>query len=324
MKCVGPSLLVVCALVLAACEGSQSALSPHGPDASRIATLFWLLFGMMTAVLVIVLAATALAISGPSLVRDWIAQERTIVIGGLIFPALVLSGLLIYGLSLMRTDGATADLPAHIEVSGEQWWWRVKYRLPDGRVIESANEIRLPVGQTAALTLSSPDVIHSLWIPNLAGKVDMIPGRTTSLRLKADRVGIYRGACAEYCGGPHALMALHVVAMETHDFQTWIISRARFVPDEMHERGHRLFMAAGCGGCHAIDGTEARGLVGPNLSDLGSRHSIGAGLLPMSQESISRFLVHGQRLKPGNKMPPFQIFDDGQLADIASFLVALK
>ena len=326
MRSVRPDLLAACALTLAGCEGTQSALDPHGPAAGSIAALTWFLFGLMTAVFAIVIAVAWLAIGGPESVRRFIAQQRAIVAGGIVFPAVVLSGLLVYGLWLMRADASAADRDVRIEVSGEQWWWRVKYILADGRIFESANEIRLPIGRSIGLTLTSPDVIHSLWIPSLAGKLDMIPGRITRMRLKADRPGVYRGACAEYCGGPHALMALHAVAMTEQGFTSWLDARATQQPalDDAQRRGQQVFVAAGCGGCHAIDRTEANGAIGPNLTDLGSRQSVGAGVLPMSKENVARFVVRGQHLKPGNRMPPFDIFSDGQLSDLASYLLAAK
>ena len=326
MKGIRPYLVITCSIALAGCEGTQSALDPHGPAAARIAILTWFLLGLATAVLGLVIAATWLAIGGPDSVRGWLGRQRTVVAGGIVFPTVVLSGLLIYGLWLMRADASTSTPDLRIAVTGEQWWWRVTYHLGHGRAIESANEIRMPVGRTVALTLTSPDVIHSLWIPSLAGKVDLIPGRSTTLRLKADRAGIYRGACAEYCGGPHALMALHAVAMPAQDFASWFSAHGATLPalDDAQTRGGQLFLSAGCGGCHAIDGTEARGIIGPNLTDLGSRQTIGAGLLPVSRENVARFVARGQHLKPGNRMPQFDIFSDEQLSDLASYLLAPK
>ncbi len=318
-----PYLAALCGL--AACGDTHSALSPHGPAAREIALLTWILVGMAAAVLAIVIAATWIAIGGPDRMRSRIASTQAIVIGGLAFPVVVLTALLAYGLWLMRAQAAMpAQTPVRIEVVGEQWWWRVRYTAPDDRTIESANEIRLPVGRDVSLTLQSADVIHSIWLPSLAGKMDMIPGRVTTLRLKADRPGIYRGACAEYCGGPHALMALHAVAMPAHEFERWLDGRQALGLDDAQGRGAELFGKAGCGGCHAVDGTEARGAIGPNLTDLGSRQSIGAGLLPMTQDNLIRFIVHGQHLKPGNKMPPFAIFSEAQLADLAAYLAALR
>ena len=282
---------------------------------------------MVAIVTVIVIAATWLSIGGPDRIRSRLASLQTIVIGGVIFPAVVLTGLLIYGLWLMRVHAAVpSQVPVTIEVIGAQWWWRVRYTSADGQIFESANEIRLPVGRDVSLTMKSADVIHSIWIPSLAGKMDLIPGRITTLRLMAERPGIYRGACAEYCGGPHALMALHAVAMPPQEFERWLNERqipARTL-DDGQRRGKSLFEAAGCGGCHAIDGTNARGTIGPNLSDLGSRQSIGAGLLPMSHDNLASFVAHAQWLKPGNKMPPFSIFSETQLTDLAAYLAALK
>jgi cytochrome c oxidase subunit 2 len=314
-----------CACGLAACSETQSALAPHGPAARDIALLTWILAGMAVVVLVIVVVATWAAIRGPDRLRGRIARPQTIVIGGLAFPVVVLTVLLAYGLWLMRAQAAVpSQAPVRIEVVGEQWWWRVRYGSADGRTVESANEIRLPVGREVSLTLRSADVIHSIWIPSLAGKMDMIPGRVTTLRLEADRPGVYRGACAEYCGGPHALMALHAVAMPAHEFERRLGPRQAPALDDAQSRGAQLFDKAGCGGCHAVDGTQARGTIGPNLTDLGSRRSIGAGLMPMTHDNLIRFIRHGPHLKPGIKMPPFAIFSDTQLAGLAAYLAALR
>ena len=326
MKSLRVVLLIVAMLAFSACNETQSVLSPHGRDAERIATLTWILFGMVAAVMVIVLVATWLAIRGSDAWRTRLASERTIIICGVAFPAIVLTALLVYGLLLMRTSQSVSSEAFVIEVRGEQWWWRVRYPLSDGSTFESANEIKLPVGRPVVLQLTSADVIHSIWIPALAGKVDLIPGRTTRLPLQAERAGIYRGACAEYCGGPHALMALHAVALSADEFDQWLNERgASSVPtDQGPQRGRALFQAAGCGGCHAIDGTDARGTIGPSLTDIGARHSIGAGLLTMSRENLSRFIADSQVLKPGNRMPPFRIFDERQLADLSSYLAELR
>lgn len=285
----------------------------------------WILAGMAAIVLAIVIAVTWTAISGPDRVRRRIAETRTIIIGGLAFPVVVLTILLVYGLWLMRAQAAgPSQTPVRIEITGEQWWWRVRYASPDGGTIERANEVRLPVGRDVLLTLKSADVIHSLWIPSLAGKMDMVPGRITTLHLKADRPGIYRGACAEYCGGPHALMALHAIAIPEQKFADWLQKQHPPTLNEVQSRGAELFERAGCGSCHAIDGTRARGTIGPNLTGLGSRQSIGAGLMQMTPENLVRFIVHGQHLKPGNKMPPFAIFDVTQLSELAAYLAALR
>lgn len=316
---------IVFGLGVAGCNQEHSVLAPHGPQAQQIAELTWLLSALLIAVCLIVVVAVWLAARGSERLRNRLASVHAVVVGGIVFPAVTLTLLLAYGLWLMR-DAPAAPEAMRIEVVGEQWWWRVRYPAGNNHIIERANEIRIPVGQPVVFTLRAADVIHSFWIPSLAGKVDMIPGRTTSLRLSADRPGIYRGICAEYCGGAHAFMALDVVAMPKDDFTSWLLDaeRAAQPPDPQHRRGRELFEAAGCGGCHAIDGLAAAGTIGPNLSELGERRSIGAGRLPMTIDNLKRFIVDSQILKPGNGMPPFRIFSGEDLSALASFLSDLK
>jgi cytochrome c oxidase subunit 2 len=183
------------------------------------------------------------------------------------------------------------------------------------------------VGRTVLFELRSADVIHSFWVPSLGGKVDMIPGRTTFLRLRADRAGVFRGQCAEYCGGPHALMALEVVAMEPADFDVWLQDQARPAADPespIAGQGRELFLTAGCGACHAVRGTGAAGTIGPDLTHLGSRRSVGVDTASMSVAAIARFMTEGQHIKPGNRMPPFRIFAPYDLHAIATYLAALR
>jgi cytochrome c oxidase subunit 2 len=211
-----------------------------------------------------------------------------------------------------------------IAVIGEQWWWRVVYVAPDGRRIESANEIRIPVGQPVALELTTADVIHSLWIPKLAGKLDMIPGRKNVLNVVANEPGISRGQCAEYCGGAHAMMSLYVVAMPENEFETWLAREASPALVAQSGAGQRLFFAGGCGACHAIRGTRAQGRIGPDLTHLGSRMSLAAATLPNRAEDIARWIRDSQHVKPENRMPPYGIFSADELAALAGYLADLK
>jgi len=245
-----------------------------------------------------------------------------------VLPAITLTGLLTYDAVGMRADlHAAAEGVERIEVVGEQWWWRIAYAGRDGARIPSANEIRIPVGRETAFSLASADVIHSFWVPSLAGKVDMIPGRTTRLRLLAERPGTYRGQCAEYCGGPHALMAMRIIAMPADEFDAWktaAAASAREPTGETERRGQSLFLGAGCGSCHTIRGTAARGTVGPDLTHVGARRSIGADTVPMTAANIARFVADGQHLKPGNTMPQFRIFAGDDLDALAAYLVSLR
>lgn len=308
---------------------AQSVLAPGGIQAGQIADLAWLLFGFGTLVLVIVVAAVWLAIRGSSRIRRILAQENTVIVLGMVFPAVTLTLLLGYGVWLMRPhlDLARDRNAVGIEVVGEQWWWRVTYSAADGTRIASANEIRIPVGKPVTFTLKAADVIHSFWVPSLGGKVDMIPGRTTQLRLSADRPGVYRGQCAEYCGGPHALMAFEVVAMPASDYAVWLERAAApaITPaSETALRGESLFLATGCGACHTVRGTSAAGTLGPDLTHIGARRSVGIDTLPLTRENLMRFITDGQHVKPGNLMPEFRVLEPPQIDAIASYLLSLK
>ena len=314
--------------ILAGCRGEQSIFAPHGPHAAEIAQLGWLLIAGGAAVLLVVCIALWFAIRGGANVRLRLARPSAVIALGIAFPAVTLSALLLYGLWLTRISSLSGASPAvRIEVVGEQWWWRVSYIRPDGTRVASANEIRIPVGQEVAFELSSPDVIHSFWVPNLGGKVDMIPGRTTRLRLRADRPGVFRGQCAEYCGGPHAWMSMRVLALTPEDHEAWLARESEPAgqpSNEAERRGSTLFVAAGCGACHTIRGMQATGTIGPDLTHVGSRRAIAAELLPMTQANLARFIVDGPTLKPGNRMPPFRIFSRDDLDAVASYLHGLR
>jgi cytochrome c oxidase subunit II len=317
------ALACVSAVVLSACEGPQSALAPAGVGAENIAQLFWaMLIGAGLIWLVVVGFAIYVTRVSPRAHSEKTAS-RLILWGGFVFPVVVLAALLSYGLVLMPSLRVAGD-DLRIAVSGEQWWWRVRY-LPPGakRPIVSANEIRLPVGERVEITLTSPDVIHSFWVPPLAGKVDMIPGRRNRLVIEATRTGVYRGVCAEYCGTSHALMAFSAVVMEKADFDAWLAQQARPAAAGM-PRGRKLFLATGCGACHTIRGTPARGQIGPDLTHVGGRKTVGAGILPNNATSIARWIAHTQRLKPGVRMPSFGMLPEREIAAIAAYLASLK
>ena len=206
-----------------------------------------------------------------------------------------------------------------IEVIGEQWWWRVRYLDGAGRPeFETANEIRIPGGQPVLLELKSADVIHSFWVPALAGKLDMIPGRTNRLRLLAARAGEYRGQCAEYCGGPHAFMAFFVIAEEEPAFEAWAANQRAPAGQDSD-----LFLRQ-CGACHTVRGTAAAGKLGPDLTHVGSRKTIGAALLPMNRGALAGWIASSQHLKPGNLMPSFQRLSGEELRGLASYLESLE
>jgi cytochrome c oxidase subunit II len=183
---------------------------------------------------------------------------------------------------------------------------------------ETANEIRIPVGRPVELILRSADVLHSFWVPVLAGKLDMVPGKENRLRVRADRAGQFRGQCAEYCGGPHAQMALYVVALPESEFEAWADRQKAPSRDE-----NRLFLAH-CAACHTVRGTPAAGVLGPDLTHVGSRLSIGAGILPNNAGTIGGWIASSQHIKPGNLMPSFEHFSGEELRALSRYVESLK
>lgn len=313
-------------------SGVQSALAPAGPHADGVATLSWIMFAAAGAIFVAVIALLAAAILLPQERRRWLASRGAVIAGGIAFPVVVLSALLVYGLALAATL-SRPDTPdtLRIQVVGEQFWWRVLYERDATREgteeIVTANEIHIPTGRPIRFLLTTRDVIHSFWIPSLAGKLDMIPGQTNSLVVSAERPGVYRGQCAEFCGGAHALMAFEVVAHAPDAFAAWRTSQARPAAepgDAVLTRGRELFLAAGCGACHTVRGTPAAGGIGPDLTHVGGRRTIAAGSFPNNQGTLAGWIADSQHLKPSNGMPSFTVFEGEELRAVAAWLESLK
>lgn len=309
-------------------------LDPAGPFAGPIQTVAWVLFVMAAVVMVVVAVALGIALFGPRKWKRRVGGERLIWIAGLVFPVVVLTGLLVYGLT---TTARVADAPKpgemRVRVTGEMWWWRVAYLDGQGReIVQDANEVHIPAGQPVVFELESADVIHSFWVPRLGGKTDMIPGRRNFMRLQADAPGTYGGQCAEYCGGPHALMGLVVVAHAPDDYAAWLARQSRpaaVVPSAqgpltLIDQGRNVFAASGCAACHTIRGTEANGLAGPDLTHVGSRQTLGAGILPNNQGTMAGWISDSQSLKPGNRMPSYAVLSGQDVRAVAAYLESLK
>jgi cytochrome c oxidase subunit 2 len=304
----------------------QSALAPAGPAAQTIADLTTVLaIGALVILLGVMLLLTYGGLSGPGRGRT----DLWVIGGGIVFPVLVLSALLVYDRALTHALHTPAGASAlTIEVEGRQWWWEVRYpRRESGGPVVTANEIHVPVGADIVLALTTSDVIHSFWVPSLAGKVDMVPGRHNRLVLRADRAGVYRGQCAEFCGVQHARMALLVVAVAPAAFEAWRAreggdATAPATPEET--RGLDAFLAQGCGGCHTIRGTAAGGQLGPDLTHLGARRTLAAGTLANRRETMAEWIADGHRVKPGNRMPSYGHLDAETVGALAAYLVGLK
>lgn len=328
-----PRRVALAALGLVAVAGAgcsqdaPSALDPKGPAAERIESVWWLMLGIAVAVFVVVgglIVASTMRGRGTDDGRpSRITANQWILVGGVAVPAVILAGLAVP--TITTTADLTEDQPGalRIEVEGYKWWWEVRY--PDSEVV-TANEIHVPVGQPIELELTTADVIHSFWVPQLAGKVDMVPGQPNTLRFTAEEAGTYRGACAEYCGVQHARMAMLVVADPPATFERWMDDRqgpAPEPPNELASEGEDIFMRSSCAGCHAVAGTSARGQEGPDLTDFGSRQTLGAATVENTRGNLGGWIADAQSLKPGNLMPPISVTPDELLA-LIEYLENLK
>ncbi|WP_313606166.1 cytochrome c oxidase subunit II [Rhizobium sp.] len=320
-----PGFIALLVLPLTSCSGTHSALDPAGPEAANVAQLF---FVMLAGGVVIWVGLVAALIYSARKKREHSEESagRVILWGGAVIPTIILCALLSYGMWLMpaiRPWVPDDQQVRRIEVTGEQFWWRVRYLDEAGETMfETANEVRIPVGEPAHFSLKAADVIHSFWVPSLGGKMDMIPGRTNPLTLTADREGIYRGVCAEFCGESHALMAFTVRAVAPDEHEAWLAERR--VSGSQDAEGLAIFLNNGCGACHAISGTPANGRIGPDLTAFGERTTLAAATLPHTAEDIARFIAYPGVIKPGVKMPHFGMLPEDDIKTIAAFLKELK
>lgn len=317
-------------MTLPACAGPQvpSTLDAKGPATGRIEGLWWFMFGVSAAVVIFIGALILLGVArrrraggGIDETPTW--AKRLIVGGGLVFPAIVLSVLWVLTLRDMAALSEPRPATLSIEVIGHQWWWEVRYARQG---IIDANDIRVPVGEPVQLTLRTADVNHSFWVPQITAKTDMTAGRVNVMSLLADRAGVFRGQCAEYCGLQHANMAFYVIAMPPAQFRSWTrqASRTPTTPsDPTLLRGEQVFLSAACSACHAIAGTGANGRVGPDLTHFGSRRTIGAGAIANTAGALGGWITNAQAIKPGNIMPPIQL-GPGQLRALIKYLESLK
>lgn len=313
-------LLAVLVTALASCSGSHGILAPKGPEAGRVSALGWGMIIVSTTITLVVFGLLVAAILPGTRHRLRRVGERGyVLVGGIIMPTVVLltlSGLTVFTISRTQ-DSGTTDLT----VVGHQYWWEVRY---PGSDAVTANEIHIPAGKKVRLALRSDDVIHSFWVPALAGKVDMIPGRTNHLILQADHPGRYRGQCAEFCGAQHARMAFVVVAQEPAAYRRWLDHQARPAsPAPGTASGETAFENQTCAGCHTIRGTSAQGTVGPDLTHLADRSTIAALTLPNDQAHLRAWIADPQRFKDGAKMPPSVLTDD-ELTAITRYLAGLR
>jgi cytochrome c oxidase subunit 2 len=316
-------------LLLAGCSGWQSALDPQGDAARQVDGLFWLFTVTAGAIWAAVMLVLALALWRRSRLPQPVADRRAgIAVGAAVAATvLVIGGLTLASYLATRPLAGDAPDALVIRVRGFQWWWEVTYQdaAPDQTFL-TANEIHIPVGRPVRIELASADVIHSFWVPNLAGKQDMIPGRDNALTFTARQPGIWRGQCAEFCGLQHAHMALLVVAEPPEAFARWRaaqLAEARPPAGEAEAEGARLLEAKACAACHTVRGTAAAGTLGPDLTHLGSRQYLAAGMLPVTRGALAAWIADPQGIKPGNNMPMVPLTAD-ELQALSAYLVSLK
>jgi cytochrome c oxidase subunit 2 len=316
----------------------QDALDPAGPQAQHLVALWDLMLAMSTVVFVLLVGAAWIAvlrrtrreIETPDLAHSEQEHRRLtrIVSAAVIVSALGLAALVI---ATIATDRALAGLPLqdalHIELTGHQWWWEASYDNADpSKVFTTANEIHIPVGRAIKLELSSQDVIHSFWVPSLHGKRDLIPGHDTTLWIEADRPGVYRGFCAEFCGHQHAHMGLLVIADPPDRYDTWYAAQLQPPPppaSPLQQRGRQMVESAPCAVCHTIQGSQATGRLGPDLTHLASRRTIAAATLPNTRENLIGWIRDPQTPKPGCQMPACSL-SAADLEAVQAYLESLR
>jgi len=328
----------------------QSVLDPRGPAAKTIANLggaVLIVFAIVSLIMFALILWVALRKRGTLSEHEPVdigGGQRWVLLGGFGIPTIILAAIFIATLSTINAfpvhDGAQPHSP-DIVVMGHQWWWEVHYvgesvcrpggggqgYAPIDQQMTTANEIHIPVGLPVEIALKSGDVIHSFWVPQLHGKVDLVPGQENHIRIVAGQPGEFRGQCGEFCGEQHAHMILHVFADSPEDFRKWVAAQrapAREPMTAQQKRGHDLFMTKACVLCHTIRGTPAGGTVGPDLTHIGSRTTIAAGAYPNNLAYLNAWITHAQSLKPGAQMPDLTVFSGEDLHAVAAYLQSLQ
>jgi cytochrome c oxidase subunit 2 len=324
--------LAVASCLAAACSGNQTVFNPQGPQARSIANLGWWLIGMCAVVYVLTMAALVWALRRRRLASDDLPEttqsltKSVVVAAAATVVILVTVAVVSFAAErgLVKPSGPAA---IEVEVIGHQWWWDFRYTdVTPSDYVRSPNELHIPVGVPVMLKLSSRDVIHSFWVPNLHGKMDVIPGQINHTWIQADAPGVYRGQCAEFCGHQHAHMAFEVVAEPMDKFLAWIAHErlpATEPATDEQRRGRDVFMQTTCITCHTIRGTDAASNLGPELTHVASRLTIAAGTLPNMRGHLAGWIANPQSIKPGVRMPPNGL-QPAELQAVLSYIRSLR
>jgi cytochrome c oxidase subunit II len=318
---IGASALVILA---AGCGGNQNAVAPASPQEHSVTDLFWVMLGGSTVGFAVVLVLLWLGYARrarPGLPRGVGERGATrLVVGlGIALPVALLVALFVWSDIFVMTSTAApkrSSTSLAVEVIGHDWWWEVRY---PGTQVVTANEIHIPVHTRVYLSVSTADVIHSFWIPELNRKIDMIPGHTGHIVLDANRPGVFRGQCSEFCGLQHAHMAISVISETPGSFRRWLAANAA----PATTANASAFLGAGCGNCHRIRGTAARGDAGPDLTHLELRSTLAALTLANTPANLDRWIRHPQSVKPGTRMPDVRL-TEAQWSAIDAYLRSLR
>jgi cytochrome c oxidase subunit 2 len=312
-------------------QPGAGSLDPQGPVAEAMADLWWLMLGLGVAVFLAVALLLAVALARRRSAAEPRAEReasnrfgRWLVVGGVVLPLIIL--VVVFGATVQAMRFVPAEAPSDalvVEIVGHQWWWEVHY--PE-QGVTTANEVHIPVGRQVALQLTSADVIHSFWVPSLAGKMDLLPDGTNTLVLQADELGEHRSQCAEFCGLQHTNHGLVVVAEPEEAFASWVAGQqepAVEPADAAAQRGQDVFLGANCVDCHAIRGTTADATDGPDLTHVASRASLGAGTLPNTPQDLAAWVANPHTSKSGVEMPAAELADE-ELDALLAYLESLE
>ena len=327
--------LAVAAVVAAGCDSPGNTLARYGVSGTAEARLGTYLLAVASAVVIVIAVLLLVAafrargnrhevggvLAGTGGGLSWI------MIGGIIVPSIILT--ITFILSLVTLNAAAAPskpMAMTVKVVGHQYWWEIRYQpsSPDSGAV-TANELHIPVGEPVRLQLETADVIHSFWVPELAGKTDIIPGQTNVAWLEAKSPGVYWGHCGEYCGMQHANMQLRVVAESPAKFRDWLAQQrqpAGSPGSPAAQAGQQVFLTSACATCHTVRGTPAGGSVGPDLTHLASRLTIGGGTFANTRGNLAGWIADAQGMKPGVQMPTMAPRPE-QLEELVTYLQSL-
>ncbi len=303
-------------------------MNPQGPAAAHIADLWWFLLAAGGAVYLLTIGLLGVALFRRRRQRESAdgmkIGSRIILYAGIVGTSVVLLVVFGYTVATLSALSTPRIFPGNtIHVVGHQWWWEVRY---PHQQVTTANEIHIPVGTPVRVVLSSDDVIHSFWVPELHGKLDLVPGQTNEFWLQADQPGVYAGRCAEFCGVQHAKMGFIVVAESLEQFNAWMEVQRLPAPEPTESlalRGQQVFLGSACINCHAIAGTQATGNLGPDLTHLASRLTLAAATLPNNRGNLSGWIADPQHVKPGAFMPPAEL-TGSELQALLAYLATLE